>query len=149
MTVTLIDGRTYDLDNAVFDRVYYRFHDYNTGEDLTNLIFQRDKAANWSGFDRSRDNERAYVENFMRTHGGQLPPETGSTSFWNNFFRQIYREPFNAPIQAVESALAAAGEQLNNSPHVKSVVDTLKILAALAAIAALVYVVKSAKSVTP
>ena len=98
--ISLIDGRKVDMDAVTFGKDY---HFFLNAEDITNQIRRADKAK-FPGFDIEVDNERIYVEKYVRQHG-TLPPEVGSDSIWWNFKEQILTDPLDAPLEALDAGV--------------------------------------------
>ena len=94
--ITMMDGRTVDSGDIRFDQDSHTFS--INGVDVTSRIKQSDKAANFSGFDRATDNERAYRMAQLRKTG-MMPPPTGETSTTKNFFSLVTTDPLGAPIE--------------------------------------------------
>lgn len=103
--VTLSDGRKVSTSDIAWDRNTYHFT--VNGEDVTNLLKQADKAANYPGFDRAKDNLRAYNEAYQR-RTGQVPQPTGSTSTLYNFAQQILTDPISAPLESLDRTVEQA-----------------------------------------
>lgn len=101
--VSFLDNRSADTGNINFDRGTYHFTLRDTGEDVTNQIRRADKEANWAGFDAATDNERLYVEKYIREHG-TLPPDVGPTSTWAVLLNNLATDPLGAPLEVVNNA---------------------------------------------
>ena len=125
--LTLISGRQIDIAGLHLDRSSYRV--YYGGEDITNDMRQADKVRIFPGFDRSKDNERAYSDRYAQEHGGNRPAPTGSTSVLVNFARQIVTDPLAAPLDYADEKVT--GRLLGSS--------TVRIAVTLALIGAVVY----------
>lgn len=115
--ITMLDGRRIDSDDLTFDRESMRFS--LSGIDVTNNIKQADKVANFPGFDRAKDNERAYVEAYVKSRG-QVPPSTGSTSTLGIFTKQITTEPLAAPLESLDKTVG----QIARSSGVQTIIIT-------------------------
>lgn len=102
-TVTLLDGRTYNVSDISFNPDNYSFT-LVTGEDITKLIPIAGKKL-FAGFDPLKYDDIVYAQNYYATHG-QWPPAIGSTSTWANFVSQIETDPLKAPIEAVNKGIS-------------------------------------------
>lgn len=127
-TLTLLNGSQVDEQDLVFNEKDYNVFDAFTGENYTNLIRQSDKVRIFPGFDRAKDNERSFVENYVRQNGKQ-PLPTGSTSIAYNFWQQVTTDPLKAPI-AVALGQGASGEGLGEGTTSKAI-KTVVILAGI------------------
>ncbi len=127
--VALINGGVVDENSLIFSEKSYNVFDAFTGENLTNEIRQSDKVRLFPGFDRARDNERSFVENYVKKNG-KLPLPTGSTSIAVNFWQQITTDPLQAPI-AVALGQGASGEGLGAGTTSKAI-KTVVIIAGIA-----------------
>lgn len=103
--ITLLDDRVINPDEVTFNRNIYHFT--YRGEDITNLIRRADKRAMVDNFDDDIENQRLYVEKYVRENG-VLPPEVGSTSTWAIFFDQLATDPLDAPLDALDTAVEKA-----------------------------------------
>lgn len=131
-SVSLLDGRTIDAGDVRFDEGSYHF--YYNGVDVTNLLTQNNKAANFPRFDRARDNLRAYEESYTKRMGTP-PPPTGDTSLMSNFVKQITTDPVAAPLEAFDRAV----ENVKQSTGIQAI-------GTIAGIGLLIWLVKAIKS---
>lgn len=121
MQFTLIDGRTVAMGDIIFNAEIHHF--YLGNEDITNLLKRADKRQ-FSGFDEVTDNDRIYVEKYMREHNGELPPEVGSSSVWWNFKELLITDPLGAPLEALDSGV----KKLWASSGIKVIVAAVAVL---------------------
>ncbi len=99
MTITLLDGRTEDTNNILFDVNTYHFHDGATGEDLTAQIKFQDKLT-FTGFDGPT--WLTMVSDINRF--GSVQP-TLDTGLWSNFFHQLSTDALGAPLDALNKGV--------------------------------------------
>jgi len=120
VNITLLDGRVIDTDSILFDAHDYSFTveyaDGSGSENITTLIRNADKRR-FAGFDNVFYNDLLYVQKYQREHGGALPPNVGSESYWSNFFTQIATDPFGAPLESFDGFVS----DLLDSSGVKTV----------------------------
>ena len=99
-----------DSDFVRFEPQIYHFF-LGSGadaQDITHLIRRADKEAMIPGFDVEFDNERLYVEKYVREHG-KLPPDVGTNSIWGAWWDLIRRDPLGAGIEMVGDATKSVG----------------------------------------
>lgn len=111
MQITLIDGRTADTDNITFNAgnlasggtPVFSFTD--TGEDLDNLIYQRDMSQ-FSGWDATAWNYwRAAHPVIAGTTPQPITPLNSSVT--GNLVNQLITDPLAAPADALAHASSA------------------------------------------
>lgn len=133
MVIQLLDGRVVDTEDVSFNASNYHFY-WDSGAagniDITNTMSRAQKQDNFRNFDPKVDNDRVYVENYVRTHGkAPLPP--GSTSTMMLFAQQLYNEPLRAPIEQLNTVINNTGKALSEATGIQTVAVMLAIGAGL------------------
>lgn len=102
MIVSYVNGEVADVTGVLFDYETYQFT--LNGRNITNLLRRADKLELIEGFDVVKENERIFIEKYLRENG-RLPPQIGPTSTWKIFENLILTDPLDAPLDALDNAV--------------------------------------------
>lgn len=98
----LIDGRQIDDSDVTFDSSSYHFFIPATAEDITNVIYRRDKLRLVPDFDITKENYRLSAE---IGHGAKFGDEPLDESTTNALTDQLIHDPLGAPLAALDSGV--------------------------------------------